>query len=80
MRRFSKKYGYEGYTLEKILRRIDTPRAERLEESIKLTLKKKRSVKSYRPLLENFGGYTECYNIDSLDSIVQVFDSATKNV
>ena len=47
---------------------------ERLEESIKLTLKK-RSVKSYRPLLENFGGYTECYNIDSLDSIVQVFDS-----
>jgi hypothetical protein len=79
MRRFSKKYGYEGYTLEKILRRINTPRAERLEESIKLTLKKKRSVKSYRPLLENFGGYTECYNIDSLDSIVQVFDSATKN-
>ena len=29
MRRFSKKYGYEGYTLEKILRRIDTPRVLR---------------------------------------------------
>ena len=26
MRRSLKKYGYEGYTLEKILRRIDTPR------------------------------------------------------
>ncbi len=80
MRRFSKKYGYEGYSLEKILRRIDTPNAERLEESIKLTLKKKRSVKSYRPLLENFGGYTECYNYDCIDTIIRVFDTATKNV
>ncbi|MDA8940791.1 hypothetical protein N9H34_01510 [bacterium] len=80
MRRFSKKYGYEGYTLESILRRLETPRAERLEESIKLTLKKKRSVKSYRPLLESFGGYTECYEYGSLETILKVFDSATKNV
>ena len=80
MRRFSKKYGYEGYTLESILRRLDTPLAERLEGSIKLTLKKKRSVKSYRPLLENFGGYTECYEYGSLETILKVFDLATKNV
>ena len=34
MRRFSKAYGYEGYILETILRRIDTPDAEKLEERI----------------------------------------------
>ena len=79
MRRFSKQYGYEGYTLESILRRVDSPRAERLEESIKHTLKKKKSVKSYRPLLESFSGYSECYDYSSLDSILKVFDEATKN-
>lgn len=79
LRRFSKIYGYEGYTLESILRRIDTPRAERLEESIKHTLKKKKSVKSYRPLLESFSGYSECFEYDSLESILRVFDEATKN-
>lgn len=79
LRRFSKAYGYEGYTLESILRRIDSPRAERLEESIKHTLKKKRSVKSYRPLLESFSGYSECYELSCLETILIVFDSATKN-
>lgn len=79
IRRFSKIYGYEGYTVESILRRLDTPRAERLEESIKLTLKKKRSVKSYRPLLESFSGYSECFDYDSLETIIKVFDDATKN-
>ena len=79
LRRFSKAYGYEGYTLERILRRIDSPRAERLEESIKHTLKKKKSVKSYRPLLESFSGYSECYDLECLETILMVFDSATKN-
>jgi hypothetical protein len=79
LRRFSKEYGYDGYTLESILRRVDTPRAERLEESIKHTLKKKRSVKKYRPLLESFSGYSECFDYSSLESIVRVFDEATKN-
>ena len=74
MRRFSKAYGYEGYTLESILRRIDTPEAERLETEIKEKLNKKRSVKKYRPVLESFSGYSECFNILGLDEIINVFD------
>ena len=74
MRRFSKKYGYEGYVIESILRRIDTPDAEILEQEIKDTLNKKRSVKKYRPLLENFSGYSECYNLLCLDDILKIFD------
>jgi hypothetical protein len=75
MRRFSKAYGYEGYILESILRRIDTPDAEKLEDEIKEKLNKKRSVKKYRPVLESFSGYSECYNILSKDDIITIFDN-----
>ena len=77
MRRFSKAYGYEGYILETILRRIDTPDAEKLEERIKDKLNKKRSVKKYRPLLESFSGYSECYDFSGLEEIVSIFDTLT---
>ena len=79
MRRFSKDYGYEGYKLQTILRRVDTPDAEKLEETIKEKLSKKKSVKKYRPLLENFSGYSECFSYDSLDEIIKIFDTLTKN-
>lgn len=75
MRRFSKQYGYKGYTIESILRRIDTPDAEKLEEEIKEKLNKKRSVKKYRPILESFSGYSECYDILAKDEIIIIFDS-----
>ena len=79
MRRFSKAYGYEGYVVESILRRIDTPNAEKLESDIKDTLNKKRSVKKYRPVLESFSGYSECYNYLCLEDIITIFDSLTKS-
>jgi hypothetical protein len=75
MRRFSKSYGYEGYVLESILRRVDTPNAEKLEEEIKDKLNKKRSVKKYRPILESFSGYSECFNILGLEEIIKTFDN-----
>jgi hypothetical protein len=75
MRRFSKAYGYEGYTIESILRRIDTPDAEKLESEIKEKLNKKRSVKKYRPLLESFSGYSECFDYNGLEDIIKIFDS-----
>lgn len=78
MRRFSKAYGYDGYVLESILRRIDTPHAEKLESEIKDKLNKKRSVKKYRPLLESFSGYSECFNFDSLSDIIKIFDQISK--
>jgi hypothetical protein len=78
MRRFSKAYGYDGYVVESILRRIDTPNAEKLESDIKDTLNKKRSVKKYRPILESFSGYSECYNYLCLEDIITIFDSLTK--
>lgn len=78
MRRFSKNYGYKGYVIESILRRIDTPNAEKLEEEIKEKLNKKKSVKKYRPILESFSGYSECYDILSLNDIIIIFDSLTK--
>jgi hypothetical protein len=74
MRRFSKAYGYEGYVVETILRRIDTPNAEKLEGYIKEKLNKKRSVKKYRPILESFSGYSECFNILGLEEIIKIFD------
>jgi len=77
MRRFSKAYGYDGYVLESILRRIDTPEAERLESEIKEKLNKKRSVKKYRPLLESFSGYSECFDYNGLNDIIKIFDSLT---
>jgi DNA-binding Lrp family transcriptional regulator len=79
MRRFSKAYGYDGYVVDTILRRIDTPDAEKLEEEIKYKLNKKRSVKKYRPLMESFSGYSECFNILGLDDIIKIFDESTKN-
>ncbi len=75
MRRFSKIYGYDGYTIESILRRVDTPDAEKLESEIKDKLDKKRSVKKYRPILESFSGYSECFNYNSLDDIIKIFDT-----
>jgi len=75
MRRFSKAYGYDGYVVDSILRRIDTPGAEKLEEEIKEKLNKKRSVKKYRPILENFSGYSECFDFLCLGDIVKIFDS-----
>lgn len=78
-RRFSKEYGYDGYILEGILRRIDTPDAKKLEKDIKDMLNKKRSVKKYRPLLESFSGYSECFDLLGLDEIINVFDTLTKN-
>lgn len=80
MRRFSKIHGYDGYTLESILRRVDTPDAERLESEIKDKLNKKRSVKKYRPILESFSGYSECFNYNSLDDIIKIFDDTTSSL
>lgn len=80
MRRFSKAYGYDGYMVETILRRIDTPNAEQLESDIKEKLNKKRSVKKYRPILESFSGYSECFDYNGLEDIINIFDSLTKNV
>ena len=78
IRRFSKNYGYEGYQIESILRRIDTPIAEKLEDEIKEKLNEKKSVKKYRPILESFSGYSECYDLLSLNDILKIFDSLTK--
>ena len=80
MRRFSNAHGYEGYTVESILRRIDTPDAEKIEKKIHNTLKKKKSVKKYRPLLKTFGGYSECYDSSCFEEICKVFDDNTKNL
>jgi hypothetical protein len=79
IRRFSKSYGYDGYVVETILRRIDTPNAEKIEKEIKDTLNKKRSIKKYRPILESFSGYSECYNFISMEEIITIFDNETKN-
>ena len=78
MRRFSKVHGYDGYLLETILRRVDTPHAEKLEEEIKNKLDKKRSVKKYRPVLKSFSGYSECFDYVCLDDIVKIFDDVVK--
>jgi nitrogenase molybdenum-iron protein alpha/beta subunit len=78
MRRFSKVHGYEGYIVETILRRVDTPHAEKLEEEIKNKLNKKRSVKKYRPVLKSFSGYSECFDYVCLDDIVKIFDDTVK--
>lgn len=78
-RRFSKDYGYEGYHLEAILRRVDTKDAEKLESLIKDKLSKKRGVKKFRPLLENFSGYSECFDYNNINEITDLFDRVTKN-
>lgn len=76
-RRFSKIYGYDGYVIESILRRIETPYAEKLEEIIKDKLKKK-SIKKYRPLLESFSGYSECFDYLYLNDIINIFDESVE--
>jgi nitrogenase molybdenum-iron protein alpha/beta subunit len=77
MRRFSKVYGYDGYVVETILRRIDTPNAEKLESDIKNKIKENKSIKKYRPILESFSGYSECFNILNLNQIISIFDRIT---
>lgn len=77
-RRFSKEYGYEGYEIEKILRKVDTPYAEKYEAQIKETLNKKGTIKKYRPILESFSGYSECYNVLNIDEIIAIFDKVAK--
>jgi hypothetical protein len=62
-----------------MLRRIDTPDAEVWETKIKDELNKKRSVKKYRPVLESFSGYSECFNFNSIDDVLIIFDKITKN-
>jgi hypothetical protein len=78
LRRFSKLYGYEGYTVESILRRIDSPNAEKMEGIIKEKLNKKKTVNKYRPLLESFSGYSECYNYNGYSDIIKIFDDVVK--
>lgn len=75
IRRFSKEYGYDGYSVESILRRIDSANAEKMETNIKDKFNKKRSIQKYRPLLESFSGYSECYNYTGLNDIIEIFDN-----
>jgi hypothetical protein len=56
------------------MRRIKTPKAEKLEEDIKNALNKKYGVMKYSPILENFSGYSECYDILGIDEIIRIFD------
>lgn len=74
-RRFSKEYGYEGYVVETVLRKIKSKNAAKMEKNIKVILNKKRSVHRYRPLLESFSGHTECFNYDGLQDIIKIFDA-----
>jgi hypothetical protein len=80
VRRFSKIYGYDGYIVESILRRVDSPDAEKLETEIKNKLYKKKSIKKYRPILESFSGYSECFDFNGLDDIIKIFDSLTQKI
>jgi hypothetical protein len=72
--RFSKIYGYNDYKIDTILRNIKISDAEHIESEIKDTLNKKRSVKKYRPILESFSGYSECYDYFNLNDIINIFD------
>lgn len=76
IRRFSKSYGYDGYIVESILRRVDTPLAEELERSILNKLK--LLTKKYRPKLKTFSGYSECFDYSNLEKIIEIFDSFIK--
>jgi len=78
MRRFSKAYGYEGYILETIIRRIESDRSEEMESKIKDRLNKNRLINKYRPLLESFSGYSECYDTKYLEEVVKIFDEVVK--
>jgi len=50
-----------------------------LEEKIKEKLNKKKTIKKYKPLLESFSGYSECYEHNNLNEIINIFDELTKN-
>lgn len=76
--RFAKEYGYEGYEIQQILRRVYSPYSEKYEKMIKDELNKKRSINKYRPLLESFSGYSECYDILNLDEIIRIFDKISR--
>lgn len=80
-KRFSKEYGYDGYSIKKILRKYKTTNKEalKIEKLILDKLKNKNTVQKYRPILENFSGYSECFSILSLNEIINIFDEITKN-
>lgn len=78
MGRFSKEYGYDGYEVERILRRVRTSKAAELEKEIKDRFNKKRTIKKYRPLLESFSGYSECYDFSCLEDLIKIFDTCVK--
>lgn len=78
--RFSKKYGYDGYVVKKILRRIKSNKAEKMESKVKNILKKKESIKKYRPILENFSGYSECFDYSGYNDIIKIFDDVVKKM
>ena len=71
MNRFSHKHGYEGYTILDIILKKELPNAEVIEENIKNELNN-RSVKKYRPILKDFSGYSECYDISNFELIKEV--------
>jgi hypothetical protein len=73
IRRFSKEHGYEDYELLEVLRRVESPNSEQLEDEIKKELKN-RNIKKYRPILESFSGYSECFDIENLEIIKSIFD------
>jgi hypothetical protein len=73
IRRFSKEHGYEDYELLEVLRRVESPKSEQLEDEIKKELKN-RNIKKYRPILESFSGYSECFDIENLEIIKSIFD------
>jgi hypothetical protein len=73
IRRFSKEHGYEDYELLEVLRRVESPKSEQLEDDIKKELKS-RNIKKYRPILESFSGYSECFDIENLEIIKSIFD------
>lgn len=77
LKRFSKAYGYEGYIVENILRRIDSIDGEKYETKILDTINKKRTINKYRPSLKSFSGYSECFNFSHLDEIITIFDKLT---
>lgn len=80
MRRFSKVYGYEGYILETIIRRVESDSSEILEGKIKDKLNKNKLINKYRPLMESFSGYSECYDTKYLEEIVRIFDDEVKKI
>lgn len=76
-RRFSTEHGYEDYELVKVLRKIESPKTVLLEEEIKKELNS-NNIKKYRPILESFSGYSECFDILNLKIIEAIFDKKVK--